>query len=100
MPAAHLLSVTIRPAYADDEPGLWRLAALDSAAVPRGQLIVAEIDGTLRAAVSVDDLRAIADPFHPTADLVALLRDHIRRLSGPMPDRTTGQRPPRLAWAA
>ena len=99
MPSSDLLPVTIRPAYADDEPTLWRLAALDSAAVPRGRLIVAEVDGQIRVAVSQDDLHALADPFAPTADLVALVRAHISGLAGQASGRPR-PRAPRPAWAA
>jgi hypothetical protein len=70
-------TITIRPAYADDAPSLHRLAVLDSAAgVPLGTLLLAECDGELRAALSLSDGSVIADPFHPTADIVALLRVH------------------------
>ena len=69
--------ITIRPGYADDERSLLRLAALDSAAgVPPAPLLVADIDGELSAALSLSDGSAIADPFRPTADIVALLRAH------------------------
>ncbi len=68
------LPVTIRQAQTDDEADLWRLAALDSAPVLRDPVLVAEADGELRAAVSSADLRAIADPFQRTAELVDLLR--------------------------
>jgi hypothetical protein len=91
--------VTVRPAYADDEPELRRLAALDSATVPRGPLLVAEVDGELRVAVAVEGLRAIADPFQFTSDLVALLREHIARLNDPAPARPRRRRS-RPAWAA
>jgi hypothetical protein len=68
-------SITIRPAYADDQPALSRLAALDSAAaIPVTPLLIAEVDGELRAALSLRDQTAIADPFHRTAELVELLR--------------------------
>lgn len=70
-------SITIRPAYADDEPALVRLAALDSAAAPPpAPLVLAEVDGEIRAAFSLRDGSVTADPFFPTADLVALLRTH------------------------
>ena len=70
-------TITIRPAYADDAESLVRLAVLDSApAVPSGELLLAEIDGELRAALSLSDGSAIADPFHPTADMIELLRVH------------------------
>jgi hypothetical protein len=69
--------ITIRPGYADDERALYRLAALDSAAgVPPAPLLVAELDGELSAALSLTDGSSIADPFRPTADIVALLRAH------------------------
>ena len=70
-------TITIRPSYADDHVTLVRLAALDSApGVPAGPLLVAEIDGVIRAALSLSDGSAIADPFHRTADVVELLRVH------------------------
>ncbi|MDQ6805684.1 MAG: hypothetical protein M3065_12115 [Actinomycetota bacterium] len=70
-------SITIRPAYADDERALVRLAALDSAAEPPpAPRVVAEVDGELRAALSLRDGSTIADPFFATADLVELLRAH------------------------
>jgi hypothetical protein len=69
-------TVTIRPAYPEDEPALRRLAALDSAAVPRAPFLLAEVEGELRAALSLADRRAIADPFRPTLELVALLRSY------------------------
>jgi hypothetical protein len=71
--------ITIRPAYAEDEAAVRRLAALDSAPVPHGPLMLAEIDGELRVAVSADGQRAIADPFHRTLELVALIRDYTSR---------------------
>jgi hypothetical protein len=66
--------VSIRSAADSDRNQLQRLAERDSGAVPREPLLVAEASGELRAAISLADGRAIADPFHPTADLVALLR--------------------------
>jgi hypothetical protein len=72
--------ITIRPAYADDQLALLRLAALDSADAPPPQpLLLAEVDGELRVALSLSDGSAIADPFSPTAGTVALLRSHARQ---------------------
>ena len=71
--------ITIRRACAEDEPAVRRLAALDSAPVPRGPLMLAEVGGELRVAVSADGRQAIADPFHRTLELVALVRDHVMR---------------------
>jgi hypothetical protein len=71
-----LTEITIRPGYADDHRALHRLAALDSAPVPVEPLLVAELDGELSAALSLHDGTSIADPFRPTAEIVALLRAH------------------------
>ena len=66
--------VTIRHAAASDLASLARLAALDSARIPSGELFVAEIDGRLLAATSIDTGAVIADPFEHTASIVELLR--------------------------
>jgi hypothetical protein len=69
--------ILIRPGYADDERALMRLAALDSAACPPpAPVLLAEVDGELAAALSLRDGTAIADPFRPTAQIVALMRAH------------------------
>ncbi len=67
-------SVAIRPSHPNDEAAIRRLAALDSAAVPPGPFLLAEIEGELRAALSLTSGHAIADPFHPTLHVVAMLR--------------------------
>ena len=54
-----------------------RLARLDSQRPLTGEITVVEEDGLIVAAVAGE--RAIADPFRPTADLVALLRIHTGR---------------------
>lgn len=80
---AHILHtpiVAIRPATDDDTNALLRLAGLDSSVVPAGELLLGVVDGELRAAVSVTTGNAIADPFHHTADVVALLRLRATRL--------------------
>jgi hypothetical protein len=66
-------SVLIRAARGSDGAAIARLAALDSAAVPAGELLVAEVDGTLVAVRSLVTGGVVADPFRPTADIVALL---------------------------
>jgi hypothetical protein len=71
---AELDPITIRPADADDEAALTRLAALDSARVPAAPLLVADVEGELRAALSLRDGTTIADPFHYTALYLDLLR--------------------------
>lgn len=66
--------VTIRWAVPADLPALERVAALDSQPLPAGPLLVAAVDGEIRAALATLEDAAVADPFHPTADLVGLLR--------------------------
>ncbi len=69
----HIAPITIRSAH-PEEPGVLRVAALDSASVPRSPLLVAEMDGEVRAVLSLHDGAHVADPFHPSAELVELLR--------------------------
>jgi hypothetical protein len=89
-------SLTIRPAYADDDTALTRLAALDSTAQPPpAPLLLAEVDGELRAALSLADGSAIADPFFPTLHIVALLRTHASDVTA-RPTRRAGRRRRRL----
>jgi hypothetical protein len=71
--------VSIRDASAADAEELRRLAQLDSNEVPEAPLLVAEVDGRIWSAVSLRDGSAIADPFYPTAELIALLRRHATR---------------------
>jgi len=70
--------ISIRAARPADRPALERLAILDSAHLPSGDLLVSEVDGELVAALNPESGFAIADPFRPTADVVALLRVHAR----------------------
>jgi hypothetical protein len=66
-------SVVMRAARGSDGIALARLAALDSKPAPRGEVLIAEVDGALHAALQLDGGVMLADPFKPTADLVALL---------------------------
>jgi hypothetical protein len=72
----HPDAVVIRPAYPDDAAALARLAALDSRRPLHGPVLIAERDGRPLAALATRDGHAVADPFAPTADLIALLRLH------------------------
>ncbi len=64
----------LRLAGPADTNRLETLAQLDSAPVPTGRVLMAEVDGRLEAAISLDDEHVIANPWHRTADLVALLK--------------------------
>jgi hypothetical protein len=66
-------NVTVRRSTSGDAAALSRLAALDSASPPRGPALVAEADSRMLAALPIGSGRPIADPFEPTAELVALL---------------------------
>ena len=66
--------LVLRHATTADIAALTRLAALDSSRVPSGELLVAELDGKLVAALSVDTGAVIADPFEYTASIIESLR--------------------------
>lgn len=80
-PLTALPAVTIRHAFPDDALALLRLAALDSGEPPGRPALVAEVDGELRAALSLRDGRVIADPFRRTQALVDLLRARAAQLT-------------------
>jgi hypothetical protein len=67
-------SHVIRFAGDADEAALERLAQLDSARPLQHPILVAEIRGSVAAALDLDAQRTIADPFQPTASLRAQLR--------------------------
>jgi hypothetical protein len=71
-----MIDISIRRAVASDHSELARLAALDSASPPRGPALIAEADSRMLAALPLGSGRPIADPFEPTAAVVALL--HLR----------------------
>ena len=82
----HTDPIVIRQAREADAVKLNRLAALDSAMLPAGQLLIAEVAGEPRAAVSVSDGTAVADPFYPSATLVELIRVRLTP-QAPSPER-------------
>ncbi len=75
-------SITIRAAGPADAEALLRLAELDSKSVPAGELLVALVGDRLRAAVSPASGAAIADPFHPTEDLLGMLTARASQMRG------------------
>jgi hypothetical protein len=93
--------MSIRAAGPADAAMLSNLAQIDSA--PRaaerlsrlagdpaaGAVLVADVDGHPLAALDVDRDSAVADPFEPTASLIAMLRLRAKQLaSGPPRLRT------------
>jgi hypothetical protein len=92
-------TVVIRLATPADVDDLRRLAALDSARALLGTVLVAQSDDMIRAAYSVEEGRAIADPFLPTAGLVELLKARTDLLRVDASERARGSRRLRLVPA-
>jgi hypothetical protein len=90
-------ALTIRRADLADLAALDRLAALDSAAAPAGDVLVAEVAGELWAALEIDTGSTIADPFRASGELVELLRLHARGSDQRSPRRALGRLLPRTA---
>ena len=66
--------IVIRSSRHDDEQAIAVLGVLDGGHyMPKGDVMVAEVDGRLRAAVGSNGA-AISDPFWPSAELVSMLR--------------------------
>jgi len=65
-------AIQLRLSACRDE--LERLAQLSDRPLHEGDWIVADVDGTPVAAVSVDDGMTLYDPFKPTAQAVSLLK--------------------------
>ena len=85
-------NVTVRLAQPADESGLARLSALDSAKPLTGPALVAEADSRLLAALPLGSGRPIADPFEPTAEVVALLELRKQQLADAKAVRRSGGR--------
>ena len=78
-------TIMIRASEAADAGELHRLAALDSVRPIGGPALVAEVNGSILAALPLDGGRAIANPFSETAHLVELLESHASALNGAAP---------------
>jgi hypothetical protein len=74
------MALKIRQADPIDEAAIARLAQLDSADAPHGELLLAESGDEVVAALPVEGGRPIADPFRNTAEVVDLLRLRARQL--------------------
>jgi hypothetical protein len=96
----HEARLTLRPATEDDEAAVARLVELEEALPLTGDVLVAEVDGCVIAAVSVHEDRAVADIFRPTAELVAMLRSWrdalIHARHSPTSSRGAARRPRRV----
>jgi hypothetical protein len=83
-------AVLVRAAGPEDAAAVRRLAALDSTRVPAGRLLLAEVDGELRAALDLDFGTHVADPFVPSAHLLAMLHAQAEALRV-VPGRQAGR---------
>ena len=66
-------TITIRPLREEDVAAVELLAELDSSPVPPGPLLLAEVEGTIEAAIGLNGGRPIANPFASSAEAVSLL---------------------------
>jgi hypothetical protein len=69
-------TITIRPLQGGEEDAVARLAELEERPVPAGPLLVAEVDGSLEAAIGLDGCETVANPFSESRAAVTLL--HVR----------------------
>jgi hypothetical protein len=98
---SHNETIMIRASEATDAGELLRLAALDSADPIDGRALVAEVNGSLRAALPIGGGPAIADPFAESAHVVELLQAHARAVGAPSRSETRdGRARARLALVA
>jgi hypothetical protein len=74
-------AVELRPARADDDAIVARLAELDEALPLEGPVLLALVGGRAVAAIALDDERVVADPFVPSAHAASLLQLRARHLS-------------------
>jgi len=92
--------VVIRRARDTDVSLLRELAALDCARPLSGVVLVALVEGRPCAALSLDDDRAIADPFRLTAPTVELLRLRAEQMRAAEHRPQRSQRSLRRRWVA
>jgi hypothetical protein len=79
--------IVIRSARSADEQDLAVLGVLDGGRrMPKGRVLVAEVDGRIRAAVGSNGT-AISDPFWPSAQLVRMLSVHTESEQASRPAR-------------
>ena len=92
-PARIIIRLT-RPTDTDE---LRRVAQRDSRPLPYGELLVALVEGEIRAAISLTRGEVIADPFHRTDELVRMLTLRRQQMEGATVRPRRGLRRLRLA---
>src|SRR3954466_5913714 len=94
------LSIVIRRATEDDAIALRRLAQLDGARLPEGELLVAEAGGEIRAALRIEDSAYVADPFFPSRPLVGMLDTRAKAIRRTTTSRLDRARTRVSLWSA
>jgi hypothetical protein len=100
MTATQDTAITIRRATADDTLALRRLAQLDAVRLPEGELLVAEADGEIRAALRISDSAYVADPFFPSRELVGMLATRAKAIRRTTISRADRARTRISIWSA
>jgi hypothetical protein len=86
---SHLSDVVVRNATSTDDAGLRRLCELEGRGFNGTAVLVAEVEGEIRAALPLDGSQPLGDPFLPTDALIELLKLRAGHLS-PGAGRGTG----------
>jgi hypothetical protein len=95
--ATDLDRIAIRRSAPGDGHAISDLAALDGREWCGGPALVAETDGSLLAVVPLAGAAPFADPFRPTAEVVALLELRAEQLGAEVRGQQGGLS--RLRWA-
>jgi hypothetical protein len=74
-------TITIRPLHECDTDAVQRLAELEERPVPASPLLLAEVEGTIEAAISLEGGETIANPFAESGAAVSLLHVRAAQLS-------------------
>jgi hypothetical protein len=75
-PTLEPAAITIRPLQEGDVEAVERLAELELRPMPAGPILLAEVDGTIEAAIGLAGCETIANPFSASRAAVTLL--HVR----------------------
>jgi hypothetical protein len=89
--------ITIRLMGPTDVDEVRRVAERDCRDVPGGELLIAIAEGEVRAAIALDSGEVVADPFHPTEELVRVLALRRAQMQRGIPGRRRRLRRLRLA---
>jgi hypothetical protein len=80
-PAGQTAVVVLRLCSVHDDAALDRLAELESRPLPSGRHVIAEVDGTVVAALPLGQGPVLADPFERTEHLIPLLELRARQIA-------------------